>query len=53
MILPKLKSNLAFYVSFKAREMIIFLDDGREASTPLERCSSLREASTEDLITGD
>ncbi|REG82314.1 DUF2442 domain-containing protein [Algoriphagus antarcticus] len=49
MILPKLKSNLAVDVCFTMEKMIIFLEDGREVSIPLEWFSSLREASTEDL----
>jgi len=45
----KLKSNLAVDVSFTAEKMIVFSEDGREVSIPLEWFSSLREASTEDL----
>lgn len=47
--LTKLKSNLAVDISFTAEKMIIFLEDGREVSIPLEWFSSLREASPEDL----
>ncbi len=47
--LTKLKSNLATDISFTDGKMIIFLQDGREVSIPLEWFSSLRDASTEEL----
>lgn len=47
--LTKLKSNLAVNLLFTAEKMIIFLEDGREVSIPLEWFSSLRDASKEQL----
>ena len=47
--LTNLKSNIAVDISFTTEKMVIFLEDGREVSIPLEWLSSLREASTEEL----
>jgi hypothetical protein len=43
------KSKLVVDTSFTYEKMLIFLEDGREASIPLEWFASLRAASTEDL----
>ncbi|MCB0541783.1 MAG: DUF2442 domain-containing protein [Bacteroidetes bacterium] len=48
-ILTIKKSNNAKNVSFTDTKMIIFLEDGRELSVPLEWFSSLRNASLAQL----
>ncbi len=47
--LTKLKSKLAIDILFTAEKMIVFLEDGREVSIPLEWFSGLRDASKEEL----
>ncbi|MFC3415453.1 DUF2442 domain-containing protein [Algoriphagus hitonicola] len=49
-ILTNLKSNLAKDVSFTTEKMIIFLEDGREVSIPLEWFIKLRGASEAELL---
>lgn len=43
------KSKRAVAVSFHAKKMKIFLEDGRQISVPLEWFSSLRNATAEQL----
>jgi hypothetical protein len=43
------KSKLAQDVSFTEDKMIVFLEDGRELSVPLDWFPRLREASREEL----
>lgn len=47
--LTKLKSNLAKGLSFTEEKMIIFLEDGREVSIPLEWFPHLRDATKTQL----
>ncbi len=47
--LTKLKSNLAKDISFTEERMIIYLEDGREVSIPLEWFTKLRSASATQL----
>lgn len=43
------KSNKAINISFKDTKMIVFLEDGRELSVPLEWFATLRKASLKEL----
>ena len=43
------KSNLATNLSFTKEKMIIFLEDGREVSIPLEWFPKLRDATIKQL----
>ena len=47
--LTKLKSYNATNISFTDIMMVVFLEDGRELSIPLEWFPRLRDASSEDL----
>ncbi len=47
--LTKLKSYNAINISFTDIMMVVFLEDGRELSIPLEWFPRLRDASSEDL----
>ncbi len=47
--LTNLKSNIAKDLAFTEEKMIIFLEDGREVSIPLEWFPNLREATGTQL----
>lgn len=47
--LTKLKSYNAIDIAFTNSKMVVFLEDGRELSIPLEWFSRLRDASSDDL----
>jgi len=47
--LTKLKSYNAINISFTDTMMVVFLEDGRELSIPLEWFPRLRDASSENL----
>ncbi|WP_353955658.1 DUF2442 domain-containing protein [uncultured Algoriphagus sp.] len=48
-ILTNLKTNIAKDISFTSEKMIIYLEDGRDVSIPLEWFPKLRDASLSQL----
>jgi hypothetical protein len=48
-ILTNLKTNIAKDISFTSEKMIIYLEDGRDVSIPLEWFPKLRDASLTQL----